>query len=395
MKVFIAGIDGYVGWALALYLQARGHDVLGVDDQRRREWVRDQGSCSVTPIPSLEEREAALGIQIVDCSVDTATALQLVDWFQPDCIVHLAEQPSPPWSMKGRREAVLTQMENVSSTLHLLWAIREKCPDAHLLKLGTMGEYGTPGCPIPEGYFPPNAELVYHYPDADPDQPLKRLYGLSGMPFPKQAGSFYHLSKVHDTNNIAFACRCWGLRATDVMQGVVYGSRTPQINGVNPALCTRLDVDECFGTVIHRFCAQAILGIPLTVYGKGEQKRGFLPLRDSIQCLGIVVENPPEKGEHRVLNQLEEIYSINYLAETVVSEYRAEGRDAAIAHVPNPRVEAEDHPYDVEHRKLMDLGYKPTGDLKGEVRSILEDMEANRIALHSTREAIMPKTQWR
>lgn len=395
MKVFIAGIDGYVGWALALYLQARGHDVLGVDDQRRREWVRDQGSCSVTPIPSLEEREAALGIQIVDCSVDTATALQLVDWFQPDCIVHLAEQPSAPWSMKGRREAVLTQMENVSSTLHLLWAIREKCPDAHLLKLGTMGEYGTPGCPIPEGYFPPNAELVYHYPDADPDQPLKRLYGLSGMPFPKQAGSFYHLSKVHDTNNIAFACRCWGLRATDVMQGVVYGSRTPQINGVNPALCTRLDVDECFGTVIHRFCAQAILGIPLTVYGKGEQKRGFLPLRDSIQCLGIVVENPPEKGEHRVLNQLEEIYSINYLAETVVSEYRAEGRDAAIAHVPNPRVEAEDHPYDVEHRKLMDLGYKPTGDLKGEVRSILEDMEANRIALHSTREAIMPKTQWR
>lgn len=395
MKVFIAGIDGYIGWALALYLQARGHDVLGVDDQRRREWVRDQGSCSVTPIPSLEEREAALGIQIVDCSVDTATALQLVDWFQPDCIVHLAEQPSAPWSMKGRREAVLTQMENVSSTLHLLWAIREKCPDAHLLKLGTMGEYGTPGCPIPEGYFPPNAELVYHYPDADPDQPLKRLYGLSGMPFPKQAGSFYHLSKVHDTNNIAFACRCWGLRATDVMQGVVYGSRTPQINGVNPALCTRLDVDECFGTVIHRFCAQAILGIPLTVYGKGEQKRGFLPLRDSIQCLGIVVENPPEKGEHRVLNQLEEIYSINYLAETVVSEYRAEGRDAAIAHVPNPRVEAEDHPYDVEHRKLMDLGYKPTGDLKGEVRSILEDMEANRIALHSTREAIMPKTQWR
>src|SRR5688572_757852 len=285
MKVFIAGIDGYLGWPLAQYLTARGHEVAGSDLMLRREWVNEMGSDSALPVYSHEERVAAfrerygrdLDFRVEDLC-DYEKVKSFLGDFQPDAIVHLGQMPSAPYSMIDQAHTVWTQQNNVTNNLNLLWAMREVCPDAHLVKLGTMGEYGTPNVDIPEGFF----EVEYRG-------------RKDTLPFPRQPGSFYHLSKVHDSHNTIFACKIWGLRSTDIMQGVVFGIQTND----DPRLSTRLDFDQCFGTVINRFCCQAIIGHPLTLYGEGQQKRGFLPLRDSMQCLALAVENPPQSGEYR------------------------------------------------------------------------------------------------
>jgi nucleoside-diphosphate-sugar epimerase len=254
--------------------------------------------------------------------------------------------------------------------------MREACPEAHLLKLGTMGEYGTPGVTIPEGFFE-----------------IQEAGGLKAtLPFPKAPGSFYHATKVHDTTNLEMANRIWGIRATDVMQGVVYGTRTSDMS--HSAYRTRFDFDSIFGTVINRFCVQAILGLPLTVYGQGNQIRGFLPLIDSIRCMRLILENPAEKGEYRVFNQLEDVYSINKLANAVARAGESVGLNVEIDNIPNPRVEKENHFFGVECSKLKAIGYEPTTDMHEVLRVMLEDLFEVKDRLADTEDSIMPKVQW-
>ncbi len=383
MKIFIAGVDGYLGWALAQYLTIRGHEVSGADALLRRDWVEEVHGQSALPIVSIQERLAAFE-QVYGRSI-RFFAGDLLDYdfirsclqqMQPDAIVHLGEMPSAAYSMIDHAHAFFTQQNNVLGNMNLLWAIKEVCPDAHLVKLGTMGEYGTPNLDIPEGFF-----------DVEYRGRTDRL------PFPRQAGSFYHWSKVHDSNNTMYACKIWGLRSTDIMQGVVFGTRFPGMSSA-PAMRTRLDYDQCFGTAINRFCCQAVIGHPLTIYGEGHQTRGFIPLRDAMQCLTLVCENPPEAGEYRVFNQFENTYSILELAERVQSAGKSLGLDVTIHHIENPRHEASRHYYQPDRQKLLDLGYEPTADIMGEIRTMLEDLLPQRDRIMQKADALIPDIHW-
>jgi len=383
MKVLIAGIDGYLGWPLALHLVARGHEVYGIDNFSRRKNVAEVGSWSAIPIPNMRRRlELArnlLGLRIKFFHGDLRRyqdALSVLRESKPDAIVHLGEQPSAPYSMIDWKHASFTQENNVIGTLNLIWAMKETCPHAHLVKLGTMGEYGTPNMEIPEGFF----EIEYR---GRKDR----------LPFPRQAGSFYHLSKVHDSANIMLACKIWGLMSTDIMQGVVYGTRSDGI--VDHRLHTRFDFDEAFGTVVNRFCTQAVTGYPLTPYGKGRQRRGFIALADSIQCLTIAIENPPGRGEYRVFNQLDEIYGINELGDMVVTAARRLGINAELESIENPRVEMEEHFYKVDSVRLKALGFKPTRSIDEELEIMLRDLIHFKDRIRVKRHVIAPTIRWR
>jgi UDP-sulfoquinovose synthase len=380
MRVFICGIDGYLGWSLAIHLIHRGHNVFGIDNFYRRRWVREVGSDSLIPIVDMEERRKIImnmgrhNYEFGETNSYNLLSSDIKD-FQPHAIVHLAEMPSAPYSMMNREKAVYTHTNNVIGTLNILYAMKEFCPDAHLIKIGTMGEYGTPNIDIPEGFF----EIEYR----------GRKDVLS---FPKQANSFYHLTKVHDTNNIQFACRTWGLSSTDIMQGVVYGTRIPEMED-NEFLNTRYDYDSVFGTAINRFCVQALIEHPITLYGEGKQKRGFLPLKGSMQCLTLAIENPPLKGEYRVFNQFEQVYSLDELAYKVWSIAREMGYDTKIVNIDNPRTEADRHYYNPDHEKLLQLGYKPTLDIDNEILCMMKHLERHKDRIN--RNVIMPTIQWK
>jgi UDP-sulfoquinovose synthase len=296
----------------------------------------------------MPERVAAW--QDVNGGVIGHTVGDLTDWdvveqvfrdVQPDAIVHYGEMPSAPYSMKDRAHAVFTQTNNVVGTLNVLFAMERFAPTSHLVKLGTMGEYGTPNIDIEEGYI-----AIEHNGRKDV------------VPFPKQPGSFYHLSKVHDSHNMMFACKIWGIRATDLNQGVVYGTMTDEA-ALDEALMNRFDYDDVFGTVLNRFCVQAAIGQPLTVYGKGGQTRGFLDIRDTVRCVELACHNPAAKHECRVYNQFTEQFSILDLAHLVEAAAKKMGITVEIDHIPDPRVEAEQHYYNAKHSKLIDLGLKP------------------------------------
>jgi UDP-sulfoquinovose synthase len=383
MRVLIAGIDGYLGWSLAQHLAARGHEVGGADIFFRRRWVEEMGSWSATPISSFPDRLAAFrerfGTDLIFWEGDLrdyAVVEHIFTDFRPHAIVHLGECPSAPYSMVDVQHAVFVQTNNIVSTFNLLFAMRDLQPEAHLVKLGTMGEYGTPNVDIPEGFF-----AVDYRGRQDT------------LPFPRQAGSWYHWSKVHGSNNIMFACRLWGLRATDVMQGVVFGTR---IDGPeqDERFLTRLDFDQAFGTAINRFCCQAVIGHPLTPFGRGHQRRGFLPLRDSMQCLTLALENPPKAAEYRVFNQFEEVYDITELASKVQRVARDVGLDAVIRNLLNPRKELEDHYYNPDHSALLDLGYEPTHDVEQEIHVMLEDLIRYRDRIEAKRDALIPDVRW-
>lgn len=383
MRVFIAGIDGYLGWPLAQYLTARGHEVAGNDLFLRRQWVEEIGSQSAIPIYGMEERLKAFrqhyGKDMLFRQGDLLDYEFLHDFFadfQPEAIVHLGEMPSAPYSMIDRAHSVFTQHNNVIGSLNILWAIKEVCLDAHLVKLGTMGEYGTPNIDIPEGFF----EVEFRG---------RRDY----LPFPRQAGSFYHWSKVHDSNNTMFACRIWGLRSTDIMQGVVFGTQIDEMEN-NPHLRSRLDFDQCFGTAINRFCCQAVIGHPLTVFGGGGQTRGFLPMRDSMQCLTLAVENPPERGEYRVFNQFEECYTVEELAEKVYQAAKDVGIQAVIHHYDNPRTEKDEHYYNPDRNHLIKLGYQPTHDVMAELHIMLNDLMQHRERILEKQDILVPDIRW-
>ena len=383
MRVFIAGMDGYLGWSLAQHLTSRGHEVAGADNFARRGWVGEMGSASATPIRGMQERLAAFeerhGHKPVFWEGDLqgyALVEEIFREFEPEAVVHLGECPSAPYSMIDRQHTTYVQVNNILTTFNLLFAIRDLRPDTHLLKLGTMGEYGTPNVDIPEGFF----EIEYRG-------------RRDRLPFPRQAGSWYHWSKVHGSNNIMFACKLWGIRATDVMQGVVFGTRIDAM-GDDERLLTRLDFDQAFGTAINRFSCQAVIGHPLTPYGTGGQRRGFLPLRDSMQCLTIGLERPPAAGEYRVFNQFEETYDIAELAEKVRRVASGLGLDVEVRGVENPRQEQQEHYYAPDNRNLLDLGYEPTHDVDAEIAIMLRDLLRYRDRIEANRGALMPDVRW-
>jgi UDP-sulfoquinovose synthase len=348
MKIVVLGGDGYCGWATALYLSKKGHEVTIVDNFVRRQWDYELGVQTLTPIRPLAQRLSAwdqltghrIDLRVGDIC-DYEFCASTIRELQPDAVVHYAEQRSAPYSMIDHKHAVFTQVNNVVGTLNLLFAVREIKPDTHIVKLGTMGEYGTPNIDIEEGFIE-----IEHNGRKDT------------LPFPKQPGSFYHLSKVHDSHNIMFACKIWGIRATDLNQGVVYGTVTDEVL-LDEALINRFDYDEVFGTVLNRFCAQAAIGMPLSVYGKGGQTRGFLDIRDTVRCIELACLHPAKPGEFRVFNQFTEQFSVLELATMVKSVAGQMGVKVEIDHVPDPRVEAESHYYNAKHSKLADLGLEP------------------------------------
>lgn len=383
MRVFITGVDGYLGWSLAQHLAARGHTIAGADMFLRRKWVEEMGSWSATPIASMHDRLEAFGqrfgkqIEFWEGDLcDSGLIDRIFREFDPEAVVHLGECPSAPYSMIDRDHAVFVQMNNIVSTFNLLFAIQKHRPETHLLKLGTMGEYGTPGVDIPEGFF----DIEYR---GRKDR----------LPFPRQAGSWYHWSKVHGSNNIMFASRIWGLRATDVMQGVVFGTRVEELES-DERLLTRLDFDQAFGTAINRFSCQAVIGEPLTPFGKGHQRRGFLPLRDSMQCLTLALENPPKEGEYRVFNQFEEVYDVTELAQKVKRVAAKIGLEVEIRNLENPRKELDEHYYKPDHEKLLELGYKPTHDVESEVAIMLDDLVRYRDRIEAKKDALIPDVRW-
>jgi len=382
MRILILGGDGYLGWPQSLYLSSKGHDITIFDNLMRRHFDLERGFDSLMPIYTLHERVAAWkevsGRQMQLCIGDTtdyeAVAAVFRD-FQPEAVVHFAEQRSAPYSMIDRKHAVFTQTNNVVGTLNVLYAMKEFSPDCHLVKLGTMGEYGTPNIDIEEGFIE-----IHHKGRSDV------------LPFPKQPGSFYHLSKTYDSHNIMFCCKIWGLRATDLNQGVVYGVETGETMQ-DARLATRFDYDQIYGTALNRFCAQATVDYPLTVYGKGQQIRGYINLRDTIRCIELAITSPAGEGEYRVFNQITEQFSLLELAEMVLRESRRFGLEVQVKHLPNPRVEAERHYYNAAHTKLIDLGLEPHLLDEAVLESLIGLAIKHRERID--RNLIMPTVNWR
>jgi UDP-sulfoquinovose synthase len=381
MRILVLGGDGYLGWPTAMYLSSADHDITVVDNFAKRQWELEEGIEPLTPIPPLHRRVQLwqrktgkrIGLKVGDlCTYRFID--HVLEEFRPEAIVHYAEQPSAPYSMQNRTSAVYTQTNNVVGTLNLLFAMQRHCPEAHLVKLGTMGEYGTPNIDIEEGYI-----TITHNGRTDT------------MQYPKQPGSFYHLSKVHDSHNIAFACRIWGVAATDLNQGVVYGIETDQ-TVLDPGFRTSFHYDDVFGTVLNRFLVQASLGVPLTVYGKGGQTRGFLNIRDTLQCVELALRVPAKPGEFRVFNQFTEQFSVMELAEKVKAAGQRAGRSVEIAHLANPRVELEEHYYNAKHSKLIDLGLKPHLLTDVVLDQLLRTVGANN--QNVDQDAFEPKIAW-
>jgi UDP-sulfoquinovose synthase len=382
VRVLVLGGDGYLGWPTAMNLSAHGHEVAVADNYLRRQMVTESGSNSLTPILNLPQRAQAwkevtgleIGVHLIDlCDYDLLN--RVMREFRPDAIVHYGQIPSAPYSMKDRRHAVFTQRNNIENNLNVIFAILENNPDCHLVKLGTMGEYGCPNIDVEEGYIE-----------------IEHKGRTDTLPFPKMPHSWYHASKVADSTNIHFACRVYGLRATDLNQGVVYGVHTEHTL-LDDRLLTRFDYDEQFGTALNRFCLQAVIGHPLTVYGSGGQTRGFLNIRDTLACVELALLTPADRGEMRVFNQFTESFSIRDLAAAVQHAGKELGLEVEIAEIENPRSEAQEHYYNPTHTKLLDLGLQPTllsDDLVSDtLRALLKYRD------RTVRDAIVPRTTWR
>lgn len=381
MRILILGGDGYLGWPTAMHFAARGHDVTVIDNYLRRRIALETDSEPLVPLPALAERvarfEAETGKKIRavvgDCC-DYDLLLQTVRECAPDTIVHYAEQPSAPYSMADRRAARLTLENNLGATFGVIWAVLEAAPECHIVKLGTMGEYGTPNIDIEEGWID-----VAHK-----GRTQKFLY-------PRQAGSLYHTTKVLDTDLLWFYVRINGLQVTDLMQGPVYGQSTPEMD-MHPDLETAFAYDDIFGTVVNRFVTQAVAGVPLTVYGKGGQTRGYLNIKDTLQCIELAAASPPGKGQLRILNQFTERFSVNELADRVKSVGDRIGLNVAIKSIENPRKEAEDHYYNPVHSGLLELGLKPNLLTDEVMADMLRRVMRHRDAIDHRK--ILPRVRW-
>ncbi|MDB4020969.1 NAD-dependent epimerase/dehydratase family protein [Litorivicinus sp.] len=381
MRVIVLGGDGYLGWPTAMDMSIKGHDVCVVDNYLRRKMATDTDSEPLLSSPDLARRaelfhsltEHTIRVEIFDCT-NYDPLRNLVREFQPDTIIHYAEQPSAPYSMRGFEEANLTFRNNLNSTFNLVWACIECAPDCHIVKLGTMGEYGTPNIDIEEGWL----DVSHNGRDQ------KFLY-------PRQAGSLYHTTKVLDTDLLWFYVRTYDLRVTDLMQGPVYGLSTSQCD-MDPALMPHFHYDDIFGTVVNRFLVQAVCGIPLTVFGTGGQTRGYLNLLDTLQCIELASDRPAEKGELRILNQFTETFSVNELAERIFRVGNDLGLNVDVKPIANPRKELEDHYYNPKHSGLLDLGLEPHFMTDDVIASMLEEVMKHRHSIAERR--IMPRVRW-
>ncbi len=348
MRILILGGDGYLGWPTAMHLSAKGHDVAVADNYLRRRLCREVKVKPLFEVPELDTRcaiwEGLTGFKI-PFFIGDLTEWEFIEKIfrasMPEAIVHYAEQPAAPYSMLDRPAATLTLRNNLLVTANVIFAVREFCPEAHIVKLGTMGEYGTPDIDIEEGWLEVKHKGRRH----------KFLY-------PRQAGSLYHTTKIMDTDLLWFYVRTWNLRVTDLMQGPVYGIFSDETEN-NDRLLPFFNYDEIFGTVLNRFVVQAVAGSPLTVYGKGGQTRGYLNIKDTLNCVRLSIENPAQKGELRIFNQFTETFSVTELAQKVTAAGNKLGLNVKTQHIENPRMEAEEHYYNPVHTGLTDLGLKP------------------------------------
>ena len=382
MKVLILGADGYLGWPTAMYFSKKGHDVLAIDNMVKREWEKE---VNIEPLIKVKDfisratywNEINLN-NIKTINLDIANEANrlnnILEKYQPDVIIHYAEQPSAPYSMMNQKSAVYTQVNNIIGNLNVMLGIRDYCPNAHLIKLGTMGEYGTPNIDIEEGWIE-----IHHKGRSD------------RMLYPKRAHSLYHLSKVADSNNLEFGCRIWNLAVTDLNQGVVYGIRTNEILE-DTYLNTSFHYDDIFGTVINRFIVQAVVNEPLTVYGNGNQIRGYLNILDTLQCVEIAALNPAKPGEFRVFNQFTEQMSILEIAEKIKLAAKQLKIKVKIKSIDNPRKELETHYYNAENTSLMKLGLKPNYFNEETIIHMLEVVLKYKDLIN--KDYIMPKVTW-
>jgi UDP-sulfoquinovose synthase len=382
--VVIFGGDGYIGWPLALHLAWKSDsDVVIVDNQVTRRLVASVGSDSLVKIGSPSARIAAYerasgrsNIRFVEADArDPAMVDDIISRYLPKSVVHLAQQRSAPFSMIDQEHALYTQLNNVATNLNVVFSMARHVPRAHLLKMGTMGEYGTPNVEIPEGPVT-----------------IARGGREDRLMFPRTGQSWYHLSKVFDTHNVLLANRVHGLTATDVMQGVVYGSTTEEI--ADDSLATRFDFDSVWGTVINKYVVQAVVLNKLLIYGKGGQTRGYLSLHDSIQCLTLLLENPPPEGEYRVVNQIDEVFDTVQLADRVSRVAEEFGIRPEFERVRNPRVEKEEHFFRVEHRVLPSLGFVRTKEMDEVLREIFRTVIANKARASELRSLLAPSVTW-
>jgi UDP-sulfoquinovose synthase len=382
MRIIILGADGYLGWPTAMAFRRRGHEILAIDNYFRRRVAAATQSEALIANPHLPERAAIFhqmtgeSITIIegDCC-DFQFLSEQFRRFQPDAVVHYAEQPSAPYSMMGYDEAHTTLSNNLVATLNVIWAVLRHAPECHIIKLGTMGEYGTPNIDIEEGWIE-----------------IEHKGRRDRFLFPRQAGSLYHTTKVLDTDLLWFYVRIYGLSITDLMQGPVYGISTEEAD-LHPDLMPNFHYDDIFGTVVNRFLVQAVAGVPLTVYGKGGQIRGYLNLRDTLQCVALAASNPPRKGELRILNQFTETFSVNDLAERVERVATRMGLPVKIQHLDNPRKELEEHYYNPAHHGLLELGLEPHLMTDEVVAGMLEKIVAHRDQIVVDR--ILPRVRWR
>ena len=381
MNILILGGDGYLGWPTSMHFSKMGHRVTIVDNFSKRKIELEMGVSPLNEVLTLQERvklwnkniKNKIRFRIGDL-LNHKFLYNVLESILPDVIIHYAEQPSAPYSMADREKSFFTQQNNVLGNLNLLFAIKKYCPNVHLIKLGTMGEYGTPNIDIEEGWLD-----------------IKHKGRKERIMFPKKPGSFYHLSKVHDSNNIEFCCRNWGLRCTDLNQGVVYGIETPETI-MDKKLSTSFHYDGVFGTVINRFITQAILEKDLTVYGKGNQKRGYLNIIDTLQCVKIASQNKPKKGEFRVFNQFTESLTINEIADLVIKSANKEKIKIKAKHIKNPRIEMEKHYYNPINNNLLDLGLKP---LKFDIPFIIKFIKNTKKSINKiNEELILPNINW-
>ncbi len=382
MRILILGGDGYLGWPTAMSFAAKGHDVFVIDNYLRRNIAQQTQSEALIPTPNLHNRAAIfqsisnyqIRVEIGDVT-DFRTMSRIFEDFQPEAVVHYAEQPSAPYSMIGFDEAKLTLNNNLNATFNLIMAVLEYVPDCHIIKLGTMGEYGTPNIDIEEGWID-----IEHKGRSD-----KFL-------FPRQAGSLYHTTKVLDTDLLWFYVRTFGIRVTDLMQGPVYGLSTNE-SVQDDRLLPNFHYDDIFGTVVNRFLVQAVAKVPLTVYGQGGQVRGYLNLKDTLQCIELAINNPAKKGQLRILNQFTETFSVNELASRVQKAGLLLGLDVSVKQIENPRKESEDHYYNPAHSGLIDLGLEPNYMNDAVLAQMLEKVIQYKEQIDTGK--IMPRVRWK
>ena len=381
MRVLILGGDGYLGWPTAMYFSARGHEVWVVDNYLRRNIAMETSSEALTPNPNLNDRAAiwksisgeSVRVIIGDCN-DYRLLSEVFRDFEPEAVVHYAEQPSGPYSMIDFDAARRTLDNNLGVTFNVIWAVMEHAPDCQIIKLGTMGEYGTPNIDIEEGWLEVEHNGRSHT-----------------FLYPRQASTLYHTTKVLDTDLLWFYVRTYGLRVTDLMQGPVYGLSTEETEA-DERLWPNFHYDDIFGTVVNRFLVQAVAGVPLTVYGKGGQIRGYLNLKDTLQCVELAANNPVEKGDLRILNQFTEAFSVNELADQVKRVGDEMGLGVEVKSIENPRKEAEEHYYNPKHSGLLELGLEPHYMTDGVISEMLEQVVRHKDRIDERR--ILPRVKW-